>query len=91
MIEFVHNFDFGAHMVEKVLSFEGLLFDLFDGINGSCFFVFGLPDNTIGSFSEIGKILEVHLKGLRFPTCLNGWWKEHESIADFVDFHWEFL
>ena len=59
-------------MIEKILSFEGFLFDLFDGIDGPCFFVSGFPDGSIGALAQCFDILEIHFEGLDFPPCLNG-------------------
>jgi len=60
VIELVHNFDFCSDVVEKFLSLERFLFDLFDSVNGSCFFMFGFPYNTVRSLSKIGDVLKIH-------------------------------
>ena len=72
MVELVHDFHFCFHVIEKILSFEGLLFDLFDGVDGPCFFVSGFPDGSIGALAQCFEILEIHFEGLDFPPGLNG-------------------
>lgn len=47
MIEAVHDLYLCANMVNHLLTCYRLLADLFDGIDGACFFVFCLPDSPI--------------------------------------------
>ena len=87
MIYLVHDFDFCFNMIQQILCFYWFLFYLLNCIDGSCFFVSGFPDCSIGPLSKGLHILEIHFEGLYFPSSLDSGWKEHDSVSNFVNFH----
>ena len=87
MLQLIHNFNLCPYMVQQVLSLQGFLLDLLDGIYGPRFFVPCLSDSPVGALPQCFDILKIHLEGLCLPASLNCGRQEHDPVSNFVNLH----
>ena len=87
VVEAVHNLYFVAHVCHHLLAADRLLLYLLDGVDGTCLFVLGLPNDAVRALAEHADILKIGTIGLVFPSCLYGGGQEHDPVGEFSYLH----